>query len=259
MALNPLVKTLVAKASPVVILHNGLLDATTESFLDANLPEAMEMVTSNGATLLTPGELAKHEGYNVICHATGPGASFVFPRKAAADSDTVTTCVPDFVSAIPGCRYLGNSAGQLEQFLKLSVNIALNGTLAHKCLAPRHSSEVAQPVRVVNHEMQADLPLAMKVAELVLLRASLVYPENNSLLKAVEEGTAAERTEKTLALVPNNTCSTVVDVMSGRRTERSALLDAVLSWPLHPDEGAEAAKFLGEIDESLRDWDNSVE
>ena len=56
-------------------------------------------------------------------------------------------------TAIKGCEYLSNSKGQAEQILKLSVNIALNGTLAHLSLKAGHG----KVRRVANHEMNSDI------------------------------------------------------------------------------------------------------
>jgi len=258
-ALEP-IKTKLATAAVVVLLHNGLPSPATSAFLDRELPACCSMVTSAGATLLLAEEIV--EPYSIVSRATGPGASFVFPRSPSVSSSSVPAELDALISGIPSCSLLSHSEGSTEQLLKLAVNIALNGTLAYMALKPwkEANQDESQLRRVVNREMAPLLPLARNVAKLVLLRASAAGAFGNpSLLAAASSGLAGERTALTLESVPTNVCSTVVDINSGRRTERGALLDQVLAWGAAEGESSEARDHLLEMNELLREWDFSRE
>jgi len=245
-ALQPIVSVSQSSMPYIILLHNGLPSRKTTEFLSSHAPHAYSMVTSRGATLLQRSEIPPP--YSIVARATGPGPSFLFPNSPNA----IQTLPEAFTATLPDTVLLPHASGLCEQILKLAVNVALNGTLAYLSL------QSTPPRRIVNFEMSSHLDLAVDVARLVLHRAYLKAP-NEHLGAAIGSDLAASRTRETMAKVPQNVCSTVVDITNGRQTEREALLDAVMGWGVAEEETDDARLFLEEIHAALLKHDAHVD
>ena len=259
-ALMPMADS-IPNVSSVLLLHNGLLDSVTRDFLDELAPfSRATMVTSRGSTLIsrdeTPPMFAK------VAQEMGTGSAFVFPRtnSLTAEARTVlrtVACDPSLPSvrpvAFPECTLLTAQQGQVEQYLKLAVNIAINGLLARLLLRDWSNSKTVIPTRrLQNIEILPELPLAQSIARLVLLRAAASPPNRNNsdLQKAVDSDEAAKRVAQTMQNVKDNVCSTVADICSGRRTERTGLFNTLTEeWnhvPKEMDQTNEMTNKMGE-------------
>jgi ketopantoate reductase len=273
--LVPFVDTL-PKVSSIILLHNGLLDRPTDDFLDQVVPNsAATMISSLGSMLLSHNE--RPPVFARVSCEMGPGPSFVFPRSSVTDEAMIILRAvakdllisPSKLVAFPNCTLVTTEQGQLEQYLKLSVNVAINGLLARVALRDWYSSHGTLPVRrITNKEVLPELPLAQSIARLTLhCAASIKKNENNYLLqKAVKNDEAARRVESTIFKVLDNVCSTVVDICNGRVTEREALFSMLLEeLPQLPEAKEsvsihlhEASLALQEINDMLASWDNHI-
>lgn len=231
------------------------------------------MVTCAGGTLLTKNELEIiHERFGVnyltVVRATGPGPAFIYPvSQTNNDSDIIelenSSLVNVAVAMIPNCKLLSSNEGHCEQIMKLCINVALNGLLARRALKDWYKEYIIsieqqnndttsiknisekrldpspQLVhRVINYEIENEISLACAIARLVSKRACLAEPTNLLLQTANNEDHAAIRTHETFTKVPNNVCSTVVDICAHRKTESEALFHAVQEWPRLVDEAS---------------------
>lgn len=274
-ALTPFVDTL-PLVSSVILLHNGLLDHPTNDFLDKLVPHsAATMISSRGSTLLTLDELPS--AFARVSCEMGSGPSFVFPRATLTDDAmaVLRTMAKDAhlpssqPVAFPQCTLITKEQGKLEQYLKLSVNVAINGLLARLALRDWYFSNGSLPVRrIKNKEVLPELPLAQSIARLTFLcAASAVNDENNYLLqKAIKNDEAARRVETTILKVMDNVCSTVADICSGQNTEREALLSMLLEELPRLQEAQksvsvsfhEAFMAIEEISNMLTSWDKHI-
>ncbi len=177
--------------------------------------------------------------------------------------------MPSQSVAFPNCTLVTTEQGLLEQYLKLSVNVAINGLLARLALRDWYSSNGTLPVRRIrNKEVLPELPLAQSIARLTLhCAASIKRNKNNHLLqKAIANDEAAGRVESTIFKVLDNVCSTVVDICNGRITEREALFGMLLEELPQIPVGKErlstdfhdASLALQEINHMLTSWDNHI-
>ena len=310
-ALTPFLKVL-QNVSSVILLHNGLQNRSTVSFLlDHESREDSEddykrrdrlfatMVSCRGSTLLVKEE--KPEKYADIARATGHGSAFIFrmvsgsvredgktmdngckqkefdeeDKCITSTSDNFLTSVNAVKAAIPECAVLDPYTGRCEQIIKLAINVSLNGLLARKCLEKWYQhfklhqlqnysysnfmvSTSIRPGdipdqyalsltrRIVNKEIISELPLARSIARLVLQKAHRAEPANHQIYDAVLKDEAAQRTHDTLHKVPENVCSTVVDIMNMRMTERDALFEMLMNdWSFKMDDliGEDDIKF----------------
>lgn len=264
------------KVSSIILLHNGLLDRKTDDFLDEVVPNSVAtMISSRGSMLLSHDE--SPPGFARVSCEMGPGPSFVFPRSCVTDEAmTILRAVakdlhtlPSQPVAFPNCTLVTTEQGLLEQYLKLSVNVAINGLLARLALRDWYSSNGTLPVRRIrNKEVLPELPLAQSIARLTLhCAASIKKNKNNHLLqKAIASDEAAGRVESTIFKVLDNVCSTVVDICNGRITEREALFGMLLEELPQIPVGKEslstdfhdASLALQEINHMLTSWDNHI-
>lgn len=289
-SLSALVEDIRKFASCVILLHNGIRDEKTECWIDEHFlaEQVLNAVTSAGATLLTKKEIllldvSIQHMLHLIVRPTGSGSMIIFPRcdnaipiKINRALSTVASSATsmDFV-AIPNSRIVSYDVGTVEQILKLCVNISLNGILAMMCLEqwyeeftsthdPNHilkSKSKNLVRRVINKEMNERIDLACDIARVVLNRAYLAMQHLQALKKATKTDEAAIRTRKALERVPENCCSTVVDICSGRRTEGSALLSVLRQWPQYGDQSSPAQiqtaiRTIARIDTILQAWDS---
>jgi len=280
-------------ASNNTLDHSFHVKARTKRSKERQRVVIMNMVTSAGGTLLTKKEIENkgiHDCYDCVVRATGRGNAFIFPRYP--NEDTNFNALSLLARMIPQCKVLSYEDGRCEQILKLAVNVALNGTLAKMALRDwylHHMKQISASKhdhitkcekwdgnieskkrtsaklvrRVVNQEMMDKLPLAKAIARLVLKSACKAEPFVKSLQKANEADEAFHRTEITLHQVPQNCCSTVVDICSLRRTEGSALLHTVVhEWAQHFDNDDDdpfvhsVVQELKSIESMLSTWDS---
>jgi ketopantoate reductase len=288
----------------VVLLHNGLMDPEASTFLDHNSHKVTTMISTNGSTLLSVNErLHQSQSLSYIAKHMGLGSTLLFPHHSHEDDNNdnagrnnnnnniaLANALHTFQQAMPGtARVVTASEGQCEQYLKLSMNAAINGLLARQALRKwgAASSNKQQtdtqtqtttthiPIiipRLTNGALEPELQLAKNIARLVSWRALGAHPGNTYLQTAVSNDEAATRTEAVYLATSNNICSTVSDLLARRRSERSALLDTAMNeWPqlqfpkgypsisgyttMNEHDWNEAASALEEINHLLTMWD----
>ena len=255
-ALKPVIM-LTASSPPnaVVLLHNGLTDANTSNFVKSFIPQAATMISTNGSTLLH-----NYLECDIVAKHMGLGSTILFPNHSNPTND-LTKILEALSKAFPGdSQVQSHLEGKCEQILKLAINISINGLSARKALKnwSHNCPTVITPLK--NQELYSELDLARSIARLILLRALAAYPDNPTLQLAVDNDEAANRTCAVISATSQNICSTISDLMNGRRTERSALLDTVMYvWPQDVDSAdINATQALMEINDALLEWDQSV-
>ena len=230
----------------VILLHNGLMDKETIGLLkQSNLPieKMFTMVTSAGSTLFTAEELTAlgpERELAAVARPTGPGPSYLsrlLLQESEMDSDPMKDETTDkdptmramrwFADSVPGCHLVSFAKGRKELVFKLAVNVSLNGLLAWRALEEWYAG--TGPAKwVINHEIMPLMPLAQDIGRLVSYRARLHGDDDDD---CNEDDTVAdmlaERVVSTMASVPSNVCSTVVDINAKRVTEGRALFHTV--------------------------------